>query len=64
MSTPLLNLFDKCWDDKHTSGKEITSSESELKCILGLLQDIYDEGHGGEYRVSIQEILVRYKEFI
>ena len=25
-----------------------------------LLQDIYDEGHGGEFRPSIQKVLVHY----
>lgn len=34
--------------------------EELLAKMAGLLQDIYDEGHGGEFRPSIQEVLVRY----
>ncbi len=34
--------------------------EELLAKMAGLLQDIYDEGHGGEFRPSIQEVLVKY----
>lgn len=31
-----------------------------LKKMACLLQDIYDEGHGGEFRGSINQVLVEY----
>jgi hypothetical protein len=38
----------------------VATAEELLKKMASLLQEIYDEGHGGEFRGSINLLLVQY----